>query len=331
MSERRHWLTNELRKRELITEEQFATVTAWRSLGIFSVRNELLMLLYLSVLLFTTGIGIVIYKNIDSIGHLAILAVILLLTVFCFYFSFKNHPGYSRKKADFENPVFDYIILLGTLLSGIFLTYLQAQYQPFGTGYAFSALALAVVAFPVAYYFDNRSALSIAITALAAFIGITATPKAVLANEVYTDPVQSFYGIALGVILLTWSEYSEKTRLKKHFTKVYVMFALHLIGISCIKGMFEGNLPAFVLLMSAAGYYFYQKSYKLKSVSLFVFTMVFLYLTVNVLLGKLLDSFHFFDFLQFASLLFPVYFIVSIWFFRKLIKHFNKATNDSEE
>ena len=331
MKESRHWLTNELRRRELITEEQYATVTAWRSLGLFSVRNELLLLLYLSVLLFTTGIGIVIYKNIDSIGHLAILAVIFLLIGTCFYFSFKNHPGYSPKKADFENPVFDYIVLLGTILCGIFLTYLQAQYHPFGSDYAFSALGLAIVAFFVAYYFDNRSALSLAITALAAFIGITVTPKAVLANEVYTESVPSFYGIALGVILLTWAEYSEKIRLKKHFTKVYVMFALHLIGIACIIGMFDGNLPAFVLLMSAAGYYFYQKSYRMKSVSLFVFTIVYLYLTVNVLLGKLLESFGFFDFLQFASLLFPIYFIASIWFFRKLIKHFNRATNDSEE
>jgi hypothetical protein len=40
--------------------------------------------MYASVLLFTSGIGILIYKNIDSIGHVAILALLLLVTVFCF-------------------------------------------------------------------------------------------------------------------------------------------------------------------------------------------------------------------------------------------------------
>jgi hypothetical protein len=76
----------------------------------FSLHTELKLFLYLSVLLFTSGIGILIYENIDSINHIAILSLLLLVTVICFYFSFKMHPDFKSSN-QFENPLFDYLIL----------------------------------------------------------------------------------------------------------------------------------------------------------------------------------------------------------------------------
>ena len=63
-----------------ISEAQYQEVKDHKALGLFSLNTELLFLVYLSVLLFTTGIGTLVYKNIDSIGHIAILAVNLVLT-----------------------------------------------------------------------------------------------------------------------------------------------------------------------------------------------------------------------------------------------------------
>src|SRR5690606_3638136 len=71
----REWLTQKLFDRGLISESQFDSVKTYRSLGIFSVLNELLFLLYLSLLMFTSGIGIVIYQNIDSIENMSFLDI----------------------------------------------------------------------------------------------------------------------------------------------------------------------------------------------------------------------------------------------------------------
>ena len=90
--------------------------------------SELKLFLYLSVLLFTSGIGILIYQNIDTIGHIAILSLLLIVTAICFYFCFKKSVGFSYQETQFKNSVFDYLILAAVLLSIIFIGYLQFQY-----------------------------------------------------------------------------------------------------------------------------------------------------------------------------------------------------------
>ena len=81
--------TQQLFEKTFITEEQHNQIKEYRSLGIFSLHAELKVFLYISVLLFTSGIGILIYKNIDTIGHIAILTLLLIAIGVCFYFCFK--------------------------------------------------------------------------------------------------------------------------------------------------------------------------------------------------------------------------------------------------
>ncbi|MGH2666567.1 DUF2157 domain-containing protein [Flavobacterium sp.] len=312
----------------LITQEQSDTVKQYRSLGIFSLHNELLFLLYLSVLLFTTGVGTLIYKNIDTIGHSIILAVLFLITTVCFYFSFKKSKGFSKEDVDFENPVYNYLVLMGTILSCIFVGYLQFQYTIFGTDYSLTTLFSAIIGFCCAYYFNNKSALSIAITGLAATIGITITPKALLENDIYNHPMLSYYGLALGILLIAWSYYSEKIGLKKHFGFVFLTFALHLISICCIAGLLEYYWLIFVILMAASTYYFYQISYKTHAVSVFTFTLIYGYIGFNIFLYKLSSYIDFNLFTELMIIITPFYIIASIILFIKLIKQFNKHSHD---
>ncbi|HEY4618778.1 MAG TPA: DUF2157 domain-containing protein, partial [Flavobacterium sp.] len=153
--------TNRLFEKNLIGKEQMYQITAHRDLNIFSVHTELKLFLYLSVLLFTSGVGILIYENIDSIGHIAVLTLLLVVTIICFYFSFKNAPKFKKSQTSFENPLFDYLILAALLLSCIFIGYLQFQYTVFGTHYGLATLIPTAIGFFCAYYFDNKSILSI--------------------------------------------------------------------------------------------------------------------------------------------------------------------------
>jgi hypothetical protein len=96
--------TNRLFEKNLINKEQMDQIAAYRDLNVFSLHTELKLFLYLSVLLFTSGIGILIYENIDSIGHIAILSLLLIVTVICFYFSFKNATGFQKQQTILRTP-----------------------------------------------------------------------------------------------------------------------------------------------------------------------------------------------------------------------------------
>lgn len=313
-----------------MTDEQHLALKAYRSLGIFSVRNELLFLMYAGVLCFTTGVGMIVYQNVDSIGHIALLAVIVTLAAGCYYLAYRRAPGFSRGEVSFEHPAFDYVVLTGSLLTAIFFGYLQTQYNALGEGYSIAALATAAVTFYAAYYFDNRSSYAVAITAFAAFVGITATPKAAISNELYTDPTQTYAGLGLSILLAAWYEYSLRNSIKKHFNLITISFALHLIGLCCLKGLFENMWLAFAALLAGATYYFYLKSYETASTTLFVFTMLYAYLGANISFVKVLEqlNLHLLEFLTFLS---PAYIVFSIWLFIGLTKRFNKQTNDGEE
>jgi hypothetical protein len=310
-----------------VTEEQHAEIKANDKLEIFSLNTELLFLLYLSVLLFTGGVGTLIYKNIDSIGHMAILAVNLALMVVCFYFSFKKAKGFSREEVLFENPIYDYLVLTGSILSCIFIGYLQYQYTVFGSDFGLVSLFSAVLCFGIAYYFDSRMVLSMGITALAAFIGISITPKTVFENEIYSNPTLSYYGLALGVLIILWTVYSMRVNLKKHFHFVFYTFAQHLVGLCCIAGLLDEYWLIFVPMMAGAVYYFYRISYQLKATSFFVFSLIYGYIGLNILLFKFMDYVDRFNIIDFIIMLSPFYVIGSIVLFIKLVRNFNKEKN----
>ncbi len=324
MQQSQESVARKLADQNLISEAQYSAVKEYHSFGIFSIHTELLSLLYLSILFMTGGAGILIYQHIDTIGHSIILTLLFIVTVACFYNSFKKSKGFSRYETVFESPVYDYLVLFATLLSCLFIGYLQFQYQVFGVSFSFAALVSAVVAIAAAYYFDNRSALTIGVTALAAFIGITITPRAVIDNEIYAIDALSYYGLGLAILLIIWSEYSERFHFKKHFSLVFLTFALHLAGLCSIKGMIENYWYLYIPAIVATVYYFIKKSQQMQAISLYVFAMVYSYIAFNILIYNVTEFISLEDFIGLFFVLLPLYFIGSIVLFINAIKKFNR-------
>lgn len=313
-----------------ITKQQFEEIKDYRALNLFSVHNELKFLLYLSILLFTTGVGILIYQNIDTIGHAVLLGLLLIMTLVCFYFCFKNHEGFKKGEVPFSNPLYDYLVLTAVILSCSFVGYLQFQYEAFGTHYGLATIIPTVISLFCGYYFDNKSVLSIGITGMAAYLGLSVDPKHYFENEMFNNRTLSYIGLAFGLFLLLWSLYSIKINLKKHFNLVYLSFSLHLIGIACIVNLCDDFWFPAGIIMAIAAYYFYNLSFQTKSMSLFIFTVLYGFIGMNIFFVRIIDLIHVEDFLSLFLVLTPFYFIGSILGFIKLIKHFNKKTsNDS--
>ncbi|WP_426485572.1 DUF2157 domain-containing protein [Flavobacterium sp. 2] len=321
--------TESLRDKNLITENQHTEITAYRNLGIFSLNAELKLFLYLSVLLFTSGIGILIYENIDTIGHIAILSILLIVIVVCFYYCFKNAKGFQKSETGFEHPVLEYLVLAANILTCIFIGYLQFQYKPFGEHYGLATLIPTIVSFFCAYYFDNKSVLTIAITGLAAYIGLSVTPQDIFndSNNLYASQNLSYSAVMLGVLLILWTIYSRRISLKTHFSLIFLTFALHIISIASISNLTSYdtlNWMLFAIVLVSSTFYFYKASYENKAMSLYVFMIVYGYIGGNIILFRIFENVDFSDIWELFVFLLPAYFICSIVLFIKLIKKFNK-------
>ena len=257
---------------------------------LISIHWELKTLLYLGVLLLSAGLGLLIYKNIDTIGHQAIVGFIALLSGGSFYYCFKNKNPFSFAKAEAPNSFFDYVLLLACLTFITFIGYLQFQYNVFGTRYGLATFIPLVVVFFSAYYFDHLGILSIAITNLAAWAGIAVTPTRILEDNDFSSDRIIYTGMVLGVLLIVAGAASKLKRLKPHFEFTYTNFGTHLLFISCLAAMFnftKWNLLWFLVLV-AIGVYFYLKAVAEKSFYFLLLMTLYGYVGVSYVVIRLL-------------------------------------------
>ncbi|HLZ16617.1 MAG TPA: DUF2157 domain-containing protein [Cyclobacteriaceae bacterium] len=94
----------ELLEKGLITGEQFQKIDPVVSGKTVSVFYELRTLLYLGVMLFAAGAGILIYQNIGTIGHIVSLIVLTLLMLTCFGYAVRHAAGYSHGSVQSPTP-----------------------------------------------------------------------------------------------------------------------------------------------------------------------------------------------------------------------------------
>ena len=257
---------------------------------LFSLYWELRLLLYLGVLLLTGGLGILVYKNIDTIGHQAVLAFIAAVSIASFSYCFRKSPGFSSRKVNVPDPFFDYVLLLACLTLLIFLGYLQYQYDVFGDHYGTATFIPMVVLFFAAYYFDHLGALSLANTNLAAWAGIAITPLSILKAGNFSDSHLIFTGILLGAVLLAAGELSLKRALKPHFELTYANFGLHLFFIAGLAGLFtyNGTYLLWWLGLTLAAYFLSTQAFRRRSFYFIVVIILYAYIALSYVIMHLL-------------------------------------------
>ncbi|PAW95033.1 DUF2157 domain-containing protein [Mucilaginibacter sp. MD40] len=285
----------QLHEQGLLNDESYERLQKKESLNLFSVHWELNLLLYTGVLLLTGGLGTLIYKNIDTIGHQAILALIALLCIGCFYYCFKHKAPFSSQKVASPNTGFDYILLLGSILMVTFFGYIQYQYNLFGNNYNLAALIPMVILFFVAYRFDHLGILSMAITSLAVWMGISVTPKTLLLIGDFNSLTLIYTYLLLGCILLAAAWLTERFQFKKHFRFSYQNYGTHVTFIALLAGFFHFFEHAYALIwatviLSLAGY-LYRDAYKNHSFYFILTSVLYGYIALCGLSIRILELF----------------------------------------
>jgi hypothetical protein len=94
------------------------------------------------------------------------------------------------------------------------------------------------VFFITAYRFDHRGVLSLAITGLAAWLGISVTPQDLLHKNDFDSPILIKTAVLLGMILTLTGLLSAQRNFKSHFTGSYLHFSIHIYCIAALFGVF---------------------------------------------------------------------------------------------
>jgi hypothetical protein len=137
-------LLEKLTEKNVISDEQSTQIKLADSNEPFSIHWELRLLLYLGIMLLSTGLGVLIYKNIDSIGHNIIFALFALVCLACFYYAFQHRKPFSWGEVE-ESTNFDDFALLGGCLAFLTLEgYLQYQYNFLGNRYGLAVIIPAI-------------------------------------------------------------------------------------------------------------------------------------------------------------------------------------------
>lgn len=260
-------LSEKLLNQGLIGQDSLHRLAAAKQQHTFSLHWELRTILYLGVLLLTGGLGVLVYKNIDTIGHTAILLFIALVSSASFIYCFKTTRSFSLGRTASPNSFFDYVLLLACLSFVIFIGYLQYQYHFFGLRYGLASALPMILLFFSAYYFDNLGILSLAITNLCAWAGISVTPTRILQDNDFNSTNIIVTGLVLGAGLIVLGMMSKAKDVKAHFAFTYNNFGMHLLFISIIAGMFQFEHFYFLwfLVLLAVVYYFYVMARRNKS------------------------------------------------------------------
>lgn len=311
----------ELLDKGLISEDQFLKIDSIHAGKIVSVLYELRSLLYLGVLLFTTGAGLLIYENIGEIGHLISIAALMILTLACFWHAFKKTPAYSNETVKGPTPYFDYIVLLGSLLFISVLGYLQFQFGFLDDKLEYVTLITSLFFFFIAYRFDQLSVLSLAITALASFWSISISPQKWYQGEFSTSSNLHITAIVFSMALISFALVLDKKSIKKHFTFTYLNFGSLIFFVGAISGQFIGEWSMFYLLLIYGGCALaWIMARQKKSFLFLLYAFVAAYIGTTYFLSTILNDFNEFWF---------YYSIVScggfIFFILRYRNYFNRA------
>lgn len=202
-----------------------------------SVRFEIRTLLYLGVLLLTTGIGLFVKENHDRIGPAAIASAIGLAAAASFFFVIRRAAPFTWGRAAESGIAFDYVLLLGLLLVAADLAYVEVQFRLFGPDWPYHLLVVALLAGAAAFRWDSPVALSLALSSFAAWRGVSVN---VLHGTFGPGRVEETRGNAVvcGAFFVLAGVLLVRAGKKPHFEDVFVNFGLFLLLGGLLSGVF---------------------------------------------------------------------------------------------
>jgi hypothetical protein len=203
-----------------------------------SVRFEIRTLLYVGVLLLTSGVGVLVALHQEEIGPLAIAAGIALAAAGSLIWVARRAAPFSWGEVPSPSVAVDYVLLLGLLLVAADLAYVEVQFTMLGPRWAYHLLIVGVLYLLAAYRWDSRTALGLALASLAAWRGLSVSlVPAMIGPGVAADLRAS--AIVLGALYVGAAVLSVRLARKPHFEEVFASTGLLLLLGGLLSGVLD--------------------------------------------------------------------------------------------
>lgn len=240
-----------LLEKAVLGQEQAPRLLRVARRELVSLRMELRALLYAGVLLAVSGVGLFLKENHDRIGPTAIASILAAAAATCFVYVFRKSPPFSWTASTAPHVATDYVLLLGVLLVGSDLAYVESQFRFLGADWAYHLLVLSLFALVVAYRFDSRVVLSLALSTFAAWRGLSAGYPFTAVFEGRQGALR-LNALGCGVLFLAAAYASVRAKKKAHFESVFAAFGWLLLFGGLLSGIFGSELswPIWVAVTS---------------------------------------------------------------------------------
>jgi len=230
-----------LRREGILSSEQAALFSRVARRELVSVRVEIRALLYLGVLLLTSGVGIFIVEHHADIGRWAIAASIAVASTACLAWVIRSAPPFSWSEVESPSVAFDYVLLLGLLLFASDLAYVEAQFTLLGPRWVHHLLVVASVYVVAAYRWDSRVILSLGLSTLAAWRGVSVS---VMAHSLGAGDASELRvnAVVLGLLYVIAAVLSVRLDRKAHFEEILGNAGLLLLFGGLVSGVMLSDL-----------------------------------------------------------------------------------------
>lgn len=260
--------------------EQFRILRDIHANRIFSVHRELRFFLYIGILMTIAGAGLTIKQYFANLGAIAVIAALTFCFAAAFIYSFLRGGAYFPAKVNSPNIAFDYILFCGCAFFSMDIAYVETQFRLLGDAWNNYLLFSAALFLFLAYRFDNRLVLSLALSTIAAWFGFTLSGHRFSFAEYYRE-----YAIAYGLIVLLPGCLLYRLDIKKHFLDVYLNFAVHFLAIALIAGVAQYNIfslyfPGLLLACTALAFY----SARVRQFLYMVYAVIYGYIGISIVL-----------------------------------------------
>src|SRR5579864_2881253 len=217
-----------------ISPEQHAYLSGLCRGEPFSVFLELNILLYAGVLAFVAGLGWTVTTWSQQLGDVLVIAVLSAILAACFWYCFSRAPAWSFAETSAPTAIFDYVLYLGSLVWCVELAYLENRFHVLSGQWDYYLLATAGFFFLLAYRFDNRFVLSLALSSLAGWFGLTIShwPS-------HQDAAYRQYALLYCLLVGVGGELLERRALKPHFFGTYLNIVANVLFWALLSGVFN--------------------------------------------------------------------------------------------
>jgi hypothetical protein len=186
-------------------------------------------------------------ERISDLGDAFILGTCSLLFAGCLYYCFSRGAQYSHGAVESPSLAFDYVLYLGCLILSAELAYIEFRFHVFHGAWDHYLLFTAAAFALLAYRFDNRFVLSLALASFAGWFGLK-----VSAFDFRSADALRISALRYGAIVIATGTALYKAGIKPHFLESYLHVAANVIFSAVVSGIGDRSGSAVYIVVLAA-------------------------------------------------------------------------------